>query len=214
MEPETNYLAELFKDKSDVSWTKDPTKQLYAEPINYPSFKIGDTVRLKTGSAPMRVTGISISSDRVKTEYLSSRKVLDWRPANDFISYNDNETKSTEKKETEMTHKLYKTLDGTRYGEYRAKDGNKILLLMSDTSNYEAFAPEAIKRVMPYTYDVMFSGTGKVYSYIGTEGEVAVGDILLGDSMTVARVVAVGTESESATKRFVGVKLVSTPLIA
>jgi hypothetical protein len=181
---------------------------------NYPPaytcrFRVGDTVRLKTGKSPMRVTDVSHTSLQIKALYLSSRREPSWRSEDDFVLYQDDE--KTEK-ETEMTHKLYKTLDGARYGEYRAKDGDKVLLLMSDSGSYEAFAPEAIKRVMPYTYDVAFSGTGKVYSYVGTEGEVVVGDLLLGDSMTVARVVAVNTESESATKRFNGVKLMTVPL--
>lgn len=173
-------------------------------------FEVGALVRLKTGKSPMRVTKVSLCGKNIKTEYLSSRKQLDWRDIDAFEHYHEPEIKI--EKEAEMTHKLYKTVADARYGEYRAKDGDKILLLMSDSGAYEAFAPEAIKRVMPYTYDVMFTGTGKAYSYIGTEGEVAVGDILLGDSMTLAQVVAVGTESESATKRFKGAKLVTTPL--
>ena len=185
----------------------------------YKPINTGDIVRLKTGQAPMRVlhrqsrnhSSLGTISVYLKCEYLSSRKIIDWRSEEDFVAYTDSEKIETEKEIT-VTHKLYKTVDGKRYGEYRAKDGDKVLLLMSDSGSYEAFAPEAIKRVMPYTYDVMFSGTGKTYSYVGTEGEVVVGDLLLGDSMTVARVVAVGTESESATKRFVGVKLVTAPL--
>jgi hypothetical protein len=195
MEPEYNTLVEAINHV----YNRAPRR-----------FEVGALVRLKTGKSPMRVTKVGLCGKNIKTEYLSSRKQLDWRDIDAFEHYHEPETKI--EKEAEMTHKLYKTLEGARYGEYRAKDGDKILLLMSDSGTYEAFAPEAIKRVMPYTYDVMFTGTGKVYSYIGTEGEVAVGDILLGDSMTLAQVVAVGTESESATKRFKGAKLVTTPL--
>ena len=83
---------------------------------------------------------------------------------------------------------------------------------MQDTGSYEAFTPDAIKRVMAFTFDVMFNGQSKVYSYLGTEGEVAAGDLLLTDDMSIARVMAVGTESETATKRFKGTKLVGIRL--
>jgi len=114
--------------------------------------------------------------------------------------------------EKQMTAKLYKTVENGRYGEYKANDGDKLLLLMRDTGSYEAFTVDSIKRVMAFTFDVIFNGQGKVYSYLGTESEVATGDLLLTDDMSFARVVAVGTESETATKRFKGTKLVGTRL--
>jgi hypothetical protein len=167
-----------------------------------------DIVRLKSGTSPIQITRRT-NDGKVSGMYVKSGKPVPPRPSTDFEPYTNCKTK---KEETDMTNKLYKTLDGKRYGEYRAKDGNNILLFMNDTNTYEAFDPSAIKRVMPFTYDIIFSGNGTVYSYIGTDGEVAVGDLLLGDSMTIAQVVAVNTESEKANKRFVGVKLVTTPL--
>lgn len=178
-------------------------------------FKPGDIVRLKNGASPMHVIEVKydIYTDRseLRCEYLSSRKQLGFRSADDFVIHESCTAKEFNeiavKKETEMTVKLYKTVDGNRYGEYKANDGDKILLLMQDSNTYEAFAADQIKRVMAFTFDVMFNGQGKVYSYLGTEGEVAVGDLLLTDEMSIARVVAVATESETATKRFKGVKL-------
>lgn len=111
-----------------------------------------------------------------------------------------------------MLNKLYKTIETGRYGEYKATDGDKLLLLMQDSNTYEAFSENQIKRVMAYTFDVMFNSTGKVYSYLCTEGEVAVGDYLIGEGLAFARVVAVNTESENANKRFNGVKLACTAL--
>jgi hypothetical protein len=186
------------------------TRSEYAEePYNQvSSLKPGDVVRLKTGCAPIKITR-QHPDGNISGHYIKSAKRIECRPAQDFELYTASEAKQ---EELDMTNKLYKTLDGNRYGEYRAKDGNNILLFMSDTNTYEAFDPGAIKRVMPFTYDVIFSGTGTVYSYIGTDGEVAVGDLLLGDSMTIAQVVATNTESEKANKRFGGVKLVTTPL--
>jgi hypothetical protein len=178
-------------------------------------FKPGDLVRLRTGTAPMKV--IKVSTYNLICEYISSRKQLGYRDYNEFIAYEYKNVakefnESTEKKEKQMTAKLYKTLENGRYGEYKANDGDKLLLLMQDTGSYEAFTADSIKRVMAFTFDVIFNGQGKVYSYLGTEGEVATGDLLLTDDMSFARVVAVGTESEAATKRFKGTKLVGTRL--
>jgi hypothetical protein len=149
-------------------------------------------------------------------EYLSSRKQLGFRSQDDFVLYEANTAKELNdksiKKETKMTVKLYKTVDGNRYGEYKANDGDKTLLLMQDSNTYEAFSADQIKRVMAFTFDVMFNGQSKVYSYLGTEGDVEAGDLLLTDEMSIARVVAIGTESESATKRFKGVKLAAVRL--
>ncbi len=203
------------------SWTKSIAlnamrcgKTLHSGGIVGPRFKEGDIVRLKNGTSPMRV--IKAQGHAIHCEYLSSRKQLGFRTQDDFVLYEPNTAKElneiTVKKETEMTVKLYKTVDGNRYGEYKANDGDKLLLLMQDSNTYEAFAADQIKRVMAFTFDVMFNGQGKVYSYLGTEGDVVVGDLLLTDEMSIARVVAVGTESESATKRFKGVKLAAVRL--
>jgi hypothetical protein len=178
-------------------------------------FKPGDLVRLKTGTEPMEV--IKVSTYNLICEYVSSGKQLGHRDYNEFIAYEYKSVakkfnESTEKKEKQMTTKLYKTVENGRYGEYKANDGDKLLLLMQDTGSYEAFTADSIKRVMAFTFDVIFNGQGKVYSYLGTEGEVATGDLLLLDDMTFARVVALGTESETATKRFKGTKLVGTRL--
>lgn len=179
------------------------------------AFNPGDLVRLKNGTAPMTV--LKISADSIMCEYVSSLIQLGYRDYNDFVAYEYLHTakefnQTVEKEEKQMTAKLYKTVENGRYGEYKANDGDKLLLLMQDTGSYEAFTTDAIKRVMAFTFDVMFNGQGKVYSYLGTEGEVVAGDLLLTDDMSIARVMAVGTESETATKRFKGTKLVGIRL--
>ncbi len=220
MEPD-NIIWTSNPSLESNSWTKSIAlnamrcgKTLHSGGIVGPRFKEGDIVRLKNGTSPMRV--IKAQGHAIHCEYLSSRKQLGFRTQDDFVLYEPNTAKElneiTVKKETEMTVKLYKTVDGNRYGEYKANDGDKLLLLMQDSNTYEAFAADQIKRVMAFTFDVMFNGQGKVYSYLGTEGDVVVGDLLLTDEMSIARVVAVGTESESATKRFKGVKLAAVRL--
>jgi uncharacterized protein YodC (DUF2158 family) len=213
MEPEDyDYLC---KYTTPNSWVESADRFILL-PSRYDNpFKLGDIVRLKSGTAPMKV--MRINSNTILCEYVSSRKQLGYRPYQDFVAYEYKSAakelnKLEKKEEKQMTTKLYKTVEGNRYGEYKANDGDKLLLLMQDTDSYEAFTAAQIKRVMAFTFDVMFNGNSKVYSYLGTEGEVEVGDLLLADDMSFVRVMAVGTESETATKRFKGTKLVGTRL--
>ena len=48
-------------------------------------FNPGDIVRLKNGTAPMKV--IKVSANSIMCEYVSSRKQLGYRDYNDFVAY-------------------------------------------------------------------------------------------------------------------------------
>jgi len=180
------------------------------------SFTLGQLVKLKTGTAPLRITDACYSDSmqrvEIKCEYLNSRKELDFRPEADYEIYI--ETRPDQSKEDPMKGKLFQTLDGSVYGEGLVIDGDGKYVLKLNSGDYKAFAPAELKRVMPYTYDVVFNGmSNKRYSYLGKAGSVEVGDILIeANDFTIARVVAVGTESDSATKKFTGFKLVTAAL--
>ncbi len=186
-------------------------------PLYPPYFKVGDIVKLRTGTSPQRVVQTTWNQQHLRTEikceYLTSNKNLDYRPETDYEFYT--ETSKEQPKELIMKNKLFQTLDGSVYGEGLVIDGDGKYVLKLNNGEYRAFAPAELKRVMPYTFDVIFNGmSGKRYSYLGTSGAVAVGDILMDSKdFTIARVVAVGTESEAATKTFEGVKLLTTPLV-
>lgn len=180
-----------------------------------PTFKIGDTVKLKTGEAPQQVTHIMWSREsncyHIKCEYLKSRKQLNFRPEYEFEIYNTPENKE----EDPMKGKLFQTLDGSVYGEGLVIDGDGKYVLKLNNGDYKAYMPSELKRVMPFTFDVVFNGmSNKRYSYLGKAGSVQVGDILMGaKDLTIARVVAVATESDLATKTFEGVKLKAEALV-
>jgi hypothetical protein len=180
-------------------------------------FKTGDIVKLKTGTAPQRVVKVlwSAINNRIeiKCEYLNYRKELDYRPETDYEIYT--ETTKEQPKELPMKGKLFQTLDGSVYGEGLVIDGDGKYVLKLNNGEYRAYTPAELKRVMPFTFDVVFNGmSGKKYSYLGTAGSVAVGDILMEvNDFTIARVVAVGTESDAATKTFSGTKLLTAPLV-
>jgi len=179
-------------------------------------FTVGQLVKLKTGTAPQRVVKVLWSEAtwryEIKCEYLNSRKDLEFRPETDFEIYT--ETTKEQPEEHPMRDKLFQTLDGAVYGKGLVIDGDGKYVLQLTNGEYKAYLPSELKRVMPYTYDVVFNGmSGKRYSYLGKDGTVAVGDLLMeSNDFTIARVVAVGTESDSATKTFSGMKLLTAPL--
>lgn len=206
MEPDT--------ELSFVDATRMFTNNVYSAKYSKPKFTVGDIVVLKTGTAPQRVVAVSPNNNMIRCEYLNSRKQLEFRSVNDFDEY-EYVTPYLEEKEFNMKDKLFKTLDTNRFGIGLAVDSDgKYVLKMQDNSNFESFEVANLKRVMPYTFDVEFvtggNGRSNKYSYRGREGDVEVGDLLiLEESFSIARVVAVNTESENATKTFKGAKLVT-----
>ena len=176
-----------------------------------PMFKVGDIVKLKTGTAPQRV--VKVLCGEIKCEYLNSRKELSFRPEADYELYT--ETTKEQTKEDPMKGKLFQTLDGIVYGEGLVIDGDGKYVLKLNNGDYKAFTAAELKRVMPFTFDVVFNGmSNKRYSYLGKAGSVEVGDILMdAKDFTIARVVAVNTESDAATKNFEGVKLKAEALV-
>lgn len=173
-------------------------------------FTCGDTVVLKTGNAPIKVT--EIHGSNIKGQYVRTGNLLNIRPASDFkliAKFNTNEHKE-ERVEMSMKDKLFKVLDVNRFGIFLTEDGDgKFVLKMSDTNAYEAFDSTNVARVMPYTFSVKFSDTGRSYQYKGKEGCVTVGDVLLSNTGSIAVVEAVNTASDLATKTFAGRKVVT-----
>lgn len=187
----------------------------YIKTKNTSLFSVGDIVKLKTGDAPQRVLEVRWCKVRgvytIRCEYIKSRKQLPFRPISDYELY---KLETETKKEDPMKGKLFQTLDGAVYGEGLVIDGDGKYVLKLNNGEYRAFTAAELKRVMPFTFDVVFNGmSGKHYSYLGRAGSVEVGDILMDSKdFTIARVVAVGTESDAATKTFEGVKLAVTAL--
>lgn len=118
-----------------------------------------------------------------------------------------------------MKGKLFQTKDG-RFGVGLAiNSAGKFVLEMKGTNDLEAFDKKDVELVMPFTFAVKFSTGNTEYQYLGKEGSVKIGDLLLAfDSnhknggISIAQVTAVNTKSERATKHFEGVKVLTQPL--
>tara|TARA_R110000772_G_scaffold66361_1_gene147809 strand:- start:14047 stop:14985 length:939 start_codon:yes stop_codon:yes gene_type:complete len=108
---------------------------------------------------------------------------------------------------------LYEVKETKKMGKYIATNRNgEYVLEMTDGSGYLPFAKDLLEEVIPYTFDVVYNGNGKVYSYEGKEGSVEVGDILINDINSFGIVKAVDTKSREANKAFKGRKITTTAI--
>jgi hypothetical protein len=178
--------------------------------------QVGDRVRLRHGKNTLIVEDV-YSTNRASARYEHSNQIIT-RRIDDFVITEHN---VTEQGYGKMKGKLFQTTDG-RFGIGLAiNSAGKYVLEMKGSGDLEAFDKSAIEVVMPFTFSVKFSTGSTEYQYLGKEGSVAVGDLLLAfDSghknggISIAQVTGVNTKSEKATKHFAGVKVVTMPLEA
>lgn len=174
---------------------------------------VGDRVRLGFGTRPLIVESV-YGNDKVSARYEHSGGMISYRHMSEFVKIDGN----NEQKGNTMKGKLFQTKEQTpRFGIGLAINSTgKYVLEMKGSGDLEAFDKRDIEVVMPFTFSVKFNGQGTEYAYLGKEGSVAVGDLLLKTDetkgITIAKVTAVDTKSEKATKYFEGVKLATTPL--
>lgn len=214
------YLDDIWRhgssDRESFSWANEhyQKKSKRDNP-----FKIGDKVMLNSGMTEMTVA--AVAGPNIRAVYSNGREQR-WRSHTDYRLVKSKETKETKVKslgETKMNAgKLYQTKEATpRFGTYLATNSqNKIVLEMKGSGVPELFDPTDIEVVTPYTYHVQFNGAGKEYAYLGHEGELVAGDLLLKTDGThgisIAKVTRVNTKSEYADKFFDGVKIATVPL--
>lgn len=195
---------QLFEDRAAIKPCNSKKKKT--------KFAVGDIVRLKAGKAKLRVT--RVDANMLHATYVDSGRTQ-WRKQTDYVRITDTEnfTPGSEK----MKGKLFQTKETpVRYGVGLAVNAQgKYVLEMKDTAQYEPFEKKDVELVMPFTFGVQFTTGSTVYSYLGKESEVQVGDMLVTASdrgFSVGRVTAVDTKCEKATKHFEGSKLVTVPL--
>ena len=185
-------------------------------------FKEGDIVRLVSGTQPIKVE--QISRYRGEVDYIYGSYVRSGKHSEgmvkDYVLYKENQQQEAQQKENTMT--LYevkaKGIDTVRYATYLATNG-KGEWVMEEKGSGDIFttAKEDAAEVMPYTFGMKFSGGGITYHFLSKEGQVKVGDMLMrldaGEYKgSVGLVTAVNTKSKTATKEFVGVRLLSEPV--
>lgn len=122
-----------------------------------------------------------------------------------------NSSQSTSATETTMT-KLYQTKeDMPRFGIMLATNSaGKLVLEMKGSSEVLAFDKKEVEEVKPYTVSIKFQDSGTEYHYLSRKGDVQKDDLILVDGNGhMAKVTAVDTKSDRATKELKGRKVVT-----
>jgi hypothetical protein len=165
-------------------------------------FQVGDIVRLRFGSRPIKI--IAISGKLITADYVNSSYRLWGRHTSDFEYY---ETQQTQKEET--MNNLYEVTEatGTIFATKLATNSEG-LWVMEERGTGRVFTSDKskVEEVMPYTIGIKFLKSesfvdSKEYSYFAQKGKFAVGDTFLFND-SIAWVSAVDTKSKSATKEF------------
>lgn len=97
---------------------------------------------------------------------------------------------------------------------YIGRNTKGVLILESDNGQPFSCFTDDWEKVVPFTFSIQFTNSPNLYHYVGTQGDVAVGDRLLKDptdKFAVAmecKVIALNTKSKGITTRFVGKRYV------
>ena len=175
------------------------------------SFKVGDIVRLKTGTAPIV---IEITKGKYFTgEYVNSGTRVVARKIEDIVLHEDyNNTQTEGNKDMADNKTLYEiTLTGAsglgqvHYGHYLATNSSgQWVMEEKGTGKIHTVDKADVVEVLPYTIAIRFlndGGMGKNYNYFADKDKYTAGQMFLMDNSFVV-VVDVDTKSKLATKDF------------
>ena len=171
------------------------------------NFQTGDIVRKPNGTRHIKIE--QAYGNCIYGKYLHSGTSTGRVNTGNLVKVNE---EVEQKGNSSMKGKLFKVKADNAYGVGLAVDSTgQYVLEMKDGSGVRSFSKKDVEVVMPFTFSVQFNGVGTEYSYLGKEGSVNIGDLLLKTDgtkgITIAKVTAVNTKSESATKYFDGVKI-------
>lgn len=183
------------------------------------TFSVGDRVKLANGKRELVI--VEVYGSRVNARYVHNQQMIAYRDMSEFVPYDDEQENN--KGDFSMKGDLFKTKDETnpRFGTGLTLDsqGNYVLE-MKDGSGVATFKKEDLVHVMPFTYAVKYSTNDSEYQYLGKEGSVQVGDMLItldsnhkNGGISIGEVVAVDTKSKKAKSYFKGAKLLTVPLV-
>lgn len=204
-----DYVDDLLDNCWESHYTKKSKQK--AKTMTY-NFQTGDIVRKPNGSRHIKIE--QAYGNCIYGKYLHSGTSTGRIDTRNLVRVNE---EVEQKGNSSMKGKLFKVKADDAYGIGLAVDSTgQYVLEMKDGSGVRSFSKKEVEVVMPFTFSVQFNGVGTEYSYLGKEGSVNVGDLLLKQDgtkgITIAKVTAVNTKSDKATKYFDGVKLATTAL--
>lgn len=161
-------------------------------------FKVGDIVKLKTGSQPIEVT--AISPFYLKGKYQKSSYEIGPRKITDFELFNEGTTNMNSTQLFQIN-----LADSVQYGHYLATNSSgQYVMEVKGTGAIVTVPKDSIEEVLPYTISVVFMGDAPKYSFFAEAGKFEKGVYLMGDDYSNRFVVVtdLDTKSKKATKDF------------
>lgn len=169
--------------------------------------KKGEVYYKRYGKNPFMV--ISNSGNTIRVAYHADKYTwLGYDPS--YTEYFKAKKIETEKEK--QTMKLFQVKETEIYGVYLVTDSKgRYVLEEKGTGKILTYDKELLEEVKPYTVNVKFLvGNDQDYSYLGVEGQVSVGDlVLLQPNNSLVVVTKVDTKSDKATKELKG-KVIKT----
>ncbi len=191
-----------------------------------PPYKVGDIVRVRCGSSPIRITKIYKDLDKslwyVDGYYLSTKNVVRQKRTNDLTTYSGSlqgydlsipeshpDTDQTQTKKDDNMLYQFNVDDKIVFGAYLATNSDgKWVMEARDTKAIHLLDKKDVEEVLPYTISVRFSNSdgSQTYSYFAEKDKFTLGFYLVNGAVKsgfgIAEVVALDTKSKSATKDF------------
>lgn len=176
------------------------------EPQQVCKFKVGDSVRLKNGTAEIRVT--HVSGTIIHGEYVNSTNTVGPRHQDAFVPF----TKDDNQKEKAMnTNTLYQffsmTDDATLFGNHIGTNSQGLWIMeVKGTGRIVAVNKTDVEEVLPYSLGIKFlNGNSVVYNYLAEKDKYDLGFYLMKDrnqETVIVQVVSLDTKSKMATVDF------------
>jgi len=185
----------LLKENLGVGFLKKPQ-------VKGPKFKVGDVVRLKTGTAPISVTDVTyipaLNNYGLSGKYVNTSHTIMCRKDEDFEFY-------VEKEEDKMNTLYQIKQDGKEvFGHYLATNSSgQWVMEVRGTGDVVTADKNSVDEVLPYTIGVKFPTGSTVYNYFAEKDKFEKGFYLLRNpDLALVEVVALDTKSKLATKDF------------
>lgn len=142
--------------------------------------KVGDIVRLRTGSSPQRVVELHLDRQVLRAEYLSNLRWGDeysrpnrWRPIHDYVLYQEEPLQRlSEIKEKEMSD-LYQVKSAPeRFGVLltRNSTGHMVLEMKGENGKVDTFTDAEVELVTPHTVRIRRIGSEGSADLIAEKG--------------------------------------------
>lgn len=163
-------------------------------------FKIGDVVRLKTGTSLLTVTAVYPQRRRINAVYRSTPDYHQTdRRMDDFVLVGPKPKTKRKPKEKPMSKPLFQTPDGEFGTLLTTNSLGQFVVEIKGTGAVKVYDEAALTEIMPYTIEVRFD-RGPTEHFEVKTGQWQVDDVIL-DGFNIGRVTAVDTKSRGAPKR-------------